>query len=94
MRLGGAWSQEARVSRDLQGQWLVTSLSLSREEQRPLKAGVVKAEKNTARRGIGATVQIRRREGRGSPGAEEKDGNGDGGGWDCKICPDSSQWDL
>lgn len=46
--------------------WLVTFLSLLREEQRPLKAGVMEAEKNTALPGIGAIVQIRRRKRKGS----------------------------
>lgn len=63
---GDAWSREGGspgISGEAGG-WLVTLLSLLRRELRPLKAGVMEAEKkkNPARRGTGATVQIRRSE--------------------------------
>lgn len=49
------------------GNGLSHFLSLLREEQRPLKAGVMEAEKNTDRPSTGAIEQIRRREGKGRP---------------------------
>lgn len=64
------------------GEWLVTLLSLWRRERRPRKAGVMEEARNPARRGIGATAQLRRREGKGSSrGRRERwRGGGRGGG--------------
>lgn len=74
--LGGARLGGEGLGGSAGGNGLSHFLSLLRGEQRPLKAGVMEAEKNTARPGTGAIVQIRRREGEGSREGEENAGEG------------------